>query len=265
MKNNIFSKIGLGRITAIAANSFQEVIRDRILYFIGFYALLLGIASRLLPEIAAGTDEKIFLDLGLGAIGLLSVIVTIFVGTGLINKEIERRTVLVLIPKPISRSEFIIGKHLGLSGVVAVLVAVMTVIYLGFSVWTKINYPLDTILVSILYLFIELCLLAAVALLFGVFTSSLLATLLSFGTYLMGHLSRELVKLGNISENPTIQSFTKILYLVLPDLSRLNLRNEAVYGLLPQPIELLTNLVYSVIYTVLLLAIAIFIFARREF
>ncbi len=87
--------ISILRIWAIAANSFREVIRDRILYFIGFFALLMAFAWRLLPEIAVGTDEKIFLDLGLAAIGLLGVIVAVFVGTGLINKEIDKRTILV--------------------------------------------------------------------------------------------------------------------------------------------------------------------------
>ncbi|NEP37582.1 ABC transporter permease subunit, partial [Moorena sp. SIO3B2] len=101
--------MSLARIWAIAANGFREVIRDRVLYLIGFFALALGIALRLLPEVAATTQDKIFLDLGLAAMGILGVIVAVFVGTGLINKEIEKRTVLVLIPKPLSRAEFIIG------------------------------------------------------------------------------------------------------------------------------------------------------------
>lgn len=253
------------RIWAIATNGFREVIRDRVLYLIGFFALLLGIALLLLPEISAGTHEKIFLDFGLGAIGLLSVVVAVFVGTGLINKEIEKRTVLVLIPKPISRSEFIIGKHLGLCAVLAVLVAVMTLIYFGLLSVSEITYPLATIAVSLLYLLLELILLTAVAMVFGVFTSSILATLLSFGVYLMGHVSHDLVELGKLSKNASIEFFTQSLYLVLPDLSRLNLRNEAVYGLLPPPLELLGHAAYGILYTVLLLAIAILLFSRREF
>ena len=176
------------------------------LYFIGFFALLLGIASRILPEIAAATDGKILLDFGLGAIGLLSVVVAIFVGTGLINKEIEKRTVLVLIPKPISRAELMIGKHLGLWGVLAILVAVMGGIYFSLLSISDIAYPLGSIVVSLVYLLIELGLLVAVALLLGGFTSSLLATLLAFGVYLMGHFSRDLVELGNLSENKSVAS-----------------------------------------------------------
>jgi ABC-type transport system involved in multi-copper enzyme maturation permease subunit len=253
------------RIWAIASNGFREVIRDRILYLIGFFALLLIVALRLLPEIAATTENKILIDFGLAAINLLGVIVAVFVGTGLINKEIEKRTVLVLIPKPLLRAEFIIGKHLGLSGVLAVLVVAMTAIYLLLLSLSRIEFPLGTILVSTLYMFIELCLIAAVALMFGVFTSSLLASLLAFGVYLMGTLSPDLLKLGNLSRNSNIQTLTQGLYLVLPDLSRLNLKNDAVYGILPSPLTLLGNGAYGLFYMMLLLAIAILIFLRREF
>ncbi|MEQ8973886.1 MAG: ABC transporter permease [Coleofasciculus sp. C1-SOL-03] len=255
----------LGRIWTIATNGFQEVIRDRIFYVIGFFALLLVVALPLLREVAATTEDKIFMDLGLAAIGLLGVLVAIFVGTGLINKEIEKRTVLVLIPKPISRAELIIGKHLGLVGVLAVLIIAMTAIYLALLSFNGINYPLASLLISELYQFLELSLIVAVALMFGVFTSSILATLLTFGIYLMGHLSRDVLELGKLSENATIETITQGLFLVLPDLSGLNLKNEAVYGLLPASGILLKNAAYAIFYTILLLAIAILIFSRREF
>ncbi|AOW98950.1 ABC transporter permease [Moorena producens PAL-8-15-08-1] len=257
--------MSLARIWAIAANGFREVIRDRVLYLIGFFALALGISLRLLPEVAATTQDKIFLDLGLAGMGILGVIVSVFVGTGLINKEIEKRTVLVLIPKPLSRAEFIIGKHLGLSGVLAVLVVAMTAIYLLGLRASSIEYPVVSILVSVVYQFLELSLITAVALMFGVFTSSLLATLLTFGVYMMGHLSRDLVELSKLSENPGIERMTQTLYLVIPDLSRLNLKNDAVYGVLPPFPELFLNGIYGLLYIVLLLAIAILIFWQREF
>lgn len=257
--------MSFGRIWAIASNGFREVIRDRILYLIGFFAVLMVMVWRLLPEVAIGTADKILLDFGLAAASILGVIVAVFVGTGLINKEIEKRTILVLIPKPISRAEFIIGKHLGLSGVLAVLVISVTAIYLGILSLSKIDYPLGSLVISSLFLFIELSLLTAAALMFGVFTSSLLATFLSFGVYFVGHLSQDMVRLGKLTENPAFQKFTQGLYLVLPDLSRLDLKNDAVYGVLPSPLALATNALYGVVYTVLLLAIAIFIFSRRQF
>ena len=215
--------MNLFRIWAIAANGFREVIRDRILYVIGFFAIFLALALRLLPEISVGADGKIFLDLGLAATSLLGAIVAIFVGTGLINKEIEKKTVLVLIPKPISRTEFIVGKHLGLSAVLAAMIAIMTVIYLAMLYWAKIPFSLSSILLSQAFLFLELAVLTAVAILFGVFTSSILATLFSFGIYFMGHISKDLLKLGAITKNENIETITKSLYLVLPNLERFNL------------------------------------------
>ncbi|CCI17185.1 Similar to tr/P74719/P74719 [Microcystis aeruginosa PCC 9807] len=257
--------ISILRIWAIAANSFREVIRDRILYFIGFFALLMAFAWRLLPEIAVGTHQKIFLDLGLAAIGLLGVIVAVFVGTGLINKEIDKRTILVLIPKPLSRAEFILGKHLGLSGVLAVMLGVMLVIYLLMLLGMKVSFQPLPLIVSVFYLGLELILIAAVAIAFGVFTSSILATLMTFGVYLMGHISKDLIQLGIISKNPNILAITKNIYLILPDLERLNFRNEAVYGLLPSADVLIANALYSLVYTGLLLGISILIFSRRQF
>lgn len=257
--------ISILRIWAIAANSFREVIRDRILYFIGFFALLMAFAWRLLPEIAVGTHQKIFLDLGLAAIGLLGVIVAVFVGTGLINKEIDKRTILVLIPKPLSRAEFILGKHLGLSGVLAVMLGVMLVIYLVMLLGMKVSFQALPLIVSVFYLGLELILIAAVAIAFGVFTSSILATLMTFGVYLMGHISKDLIQLGIISKNANILAITKNIYLILPDLERLNFRNEAVYGLLPSADVLIANALYSLVYTGLLLGISILIFSRRQF
>ena len=257
--------MNLIRVFTIANNGFKEVIRDRILYFIGFFTLLLILAQRIIPEIAAGTHEKILLDFGIGAIAILSVIVAIFVGTALINKEIEKRTLLMLIPKPISRAELILGKHLGLTVVLGVMVAIMMAIYLGMLSFADISYPTQALIVSGVYLLIELALIVAVSILFGVFTSSILATLLSFGVYLMGHFSEDLVELGKLSKNANIESLTTSLYLVLPNLSRLDLKNEAVYGLLPGSTELLSHALYGVLYTSLLLIISMMIFAQKEF
>lgn len=257
--------MNLIRVFTIANNGFQEVIRERILYFIGFFSLLLILAQRILPEIAAGTHEKILLDVGIGAIAILSVIVAIFIGTALINKEIEKRTLLMLIPKPISRGEIVLGKHLGLTAVLAVMITIMMTIYLGTLSLSQIEYPLGALVTAGVYLLLELSLIVAVAILFGVFTSSILATLLSFGVYLMGHFSEDLVELGKLSKSASVESLTTSLYLVLPNLSRLDLKNEAVYGLLPSSTELFAHAVYGLLYTALLLVLSMMIFAQKEF
>ncbi len=263
----IILAMNLGRISVIATNVFREAVRDRILYIIGFYALILAAAMRLLPEFAATTEQKIFLDFGLAAMSAIGLIIAVFVGTGLVNKEIEKRTILVLIAKPVSRSEFIIGIYSGLLTVLAVLIAAMTVIYLVFLQLEKIAYPTQSILLAAIFLFLQLSLVTAVAITLGVFTSSLLATALTFGIYLMGNITQDLLQLGRLGSSPGIERLTQALYLILPDLSRLDLKNQAVYGLaaLPETNALLTNAGYGLIYIVMLLAIAILIFSQRQF
>jgi Cu-processing system permease protein len=253
------------RLLTIARNAFWQVIRDRILYVIGIFALLMIGAVGLLPEISATTEDKITLDFGIAAIDFLSLIITIFASTSLINQEIEKRTVYLLVAKPISRLELIIGKYLGLSAVLAVLITGMMLIYFMVLSWNQIPYPGLSLSLSGLFLWLKLSLIVAVGLLFGVLTNSLLATLLTLGVYIMGSLSRDLLNIGQFSENLTIERFMTGLYLVLPDLARLDLKNDAVYGQFPSTTILFTNIAYGFLYTILLLSIAIGIFSRREF
>lgn len=257
--------MNLRRVITIAINVFWEVIRDRVLYLVGIFAIIMGAAIRFIPELAASTEQKIILDIGIALIGLLGLLVTVFIGTGLVNKEIEKRTVYVLISKPISRSELILGKYLGLSSVLGVLVFLMMIIYLAFLTLSRISYPALSLWIAGGFIWIELSLLTAVSILFGVFTSSLLAAMLTFSVYIMGHASRDLVTLGKLTKNPTIEAFMMNLYLVLPDLQRLNLKNDAVYGQIPSLPDLLSNGGYAIIYMILLLSLASLIFSRREF
>lgn len=257
----------LGRILVIASHVFREVIRDRILYLVGLFAIILIGSAGFLPLVAAGTQDKILLDLGLAAMGIIGLIVAIFIGTGLVNKEIEKRTVLVLISKPVSPAEFIVGEHLGLSAILAALLISMSAIYLLVLLFTQASFSFLSILTAVFFLWLELSLITAVAIVLGVFTSSLIATLLTFAVYLMGHLSPDIVKLGKLAKNQPLEIVTQGIYLILPDLSRLDLKNQAIYGLtlLPNSQTLFLNFLYGIIYIILLLAIATVIFSRRQF
>ncbi|MBD2137724.1 ABC transporter permease subunit [Anabaena sp. FACHB-1237] len=255
------------RTFVMGKNVFKEVIRDRIVYIIGFYAIILAVAFHAIPEFSATSADKIFLDFGLATMNIIGLIVAIFIGTGLVNKEIEKRTILVLIAKPISRSEFIASKYFGLSAVITVLITAMTIIYVGFLLIGKISYPFTSILLAVLFLILQLSLITAVAVALGVFTSSLIATALTFAVYLMGTITKDLVALGKLSGSQGIMQMTQGLYLILPDLSRLDLKNDAVYGIqaLPDFMTLTINAGYGLIYSFMLLALAILIFLKREF
>jgi ABC-type transport system involved in multi-copper enzyme maturation permease subunit len=259
--------MNFGRLYVIATNVFREVVRDRILFMIGLYIIILATAIYFLPEFAAATEDKMFLDFALAAMNLLGLVVAVFVGTGLINKEIEKRTVLVLIAKPISRAELIVGKYMGLLSLLAVLITAMTVITLVFLQLGKVPYSIASVLISAFFLFLQLSLMTAVAITLGVFTSSLLASVLTFAVYLMGNITQDILQLGRLGRKHGIEILTQALYLVLPDLSRLDVKNDAIYGLaaLPNSTTLISNVGYGLLYTLMLLAIAILIFSQREF
>ncbi|MEM9264422.1 MAG: ABC transporter permease subunit [Cyanobacteria bacterium P01_F01_bin.13] len=262
--------LNFARITVVARNVFLEVIRDRILYLAGLFAVVMVLAALLLPEVAAGTDNKILLDLGMAAINVFTLVVAVFVGTGLVNKEIEKKTVLVLIAKPVSRFEIILGKHFGLAAVIGVLLLVQTGIFIAILTVRGYTFPVGSMLVAIAFMYLEMLLIIAITMMFGVFTSSLLATLLSFGTYLVGHLSTFLLGLTQLTDAVGLKRVVEVMYIILPDLSRLNLKNSAVYGfdalLTDYPaLTLTTNALYGLLYTALLLIITGSIFSRRQF
>jgi ABC-type transport system involved in multi-copper enzyme maturation permease subunit len=254
------------RVSVIAANVFREIFRERALYLLGFYAVALVLAARLLPELSASmADRKILLDVGLAGIQILGLVLAIFVGTSLVNREVEKRTLLVLMAKPVSRSEFIVGKFVGLSSVLAVLVAAMAAIYVIVLEVMRIGYPKQATLIAVGFLWLLLSLMTAVAIGFGALMNSLLAIVMTVAVYFMGTLSGDLVNLGRLTENPTIQRMTQAFYLVVPDFSRLDLKNQAVYNILPSPDVLLQNAGYGVLYIVLILTISSMLFAAREF
>jgi ABC-type transport system involved in multi-copper enzyme maturation permease subunit len=256
----------VGRVQVVAANVFREVIRDRVLYFLVIYGVILALAARLLPELSAlGTDRKILVDLGLAVMQVLGLVLAIFVGTNLINKEIEKRTLLVLMAKPLSRSEFLIGKHLGLTAVLGVLLAAMTCIYLIVLEVTGTPYLKQPTLITVGFLWLLLSLVTAFAIGFGSRMSSLLATMMTIAVYCMGTLSGDIVALGKLTENPAIMQMTRMIYLVLPDLSRLDLKNQAVYNALPSLAMLSQNALYGILYLVFVLTIASLLFSAREF
>ncbi len=255
------------RIWTIAYNAFLEVWRAKIAYLLLVYGAGLLMAIALVPQISAGNSAgKIVLDGCLAATSILGLLVTLLVGTRLVDREIERRTILLAIAKPLSRTEFMLGKHLGLSLLLAALVTGATAIHtIGLGLWGEATFDGGAIALTALFTWLELVVIAAVALLFGSFTSPLLAVVLTLAVYAMGHISRNLLTIGIQLKDPFLQRLTEILYLILPDLERFNLKNFAVYGLIPEGNLLMGDALYGVLYCTVLLCAAIFAFSRREF
>src|SRR6185369_10633147 len=189
----------LGRIGAIARNAFREAVRDRVLYNLVFFVLLLTVAAIFLGELSGGQEKRIIVHLGLSAMLLFGVFISIFVGVGLVYKEIERRTVYAIFSKPVGRGEFLVGKYLGLC-----LTLLLNVLVMGLGVSLALLYvshgwdPLiPKIWPAVLLSYMELMLLTATALLFSSFSSPTLSALLTFMVFIIGHFSADLKSLAN--------------------------------------------------------------------
>ncbi len=254
-------------IVAIAANVFREAIRNRVLYAVGIHGCILLLAALLLPRIAGGAQFKMLPDIGLASMEAIAVAIAIAVGSRMIEQEIDRRTILILVSKPITRAEFILGKFFGLGAVLAAMLGLMLGLFL-ITLWSQSNdFSVVLAILSTGFLLLRLLLVVAIILLFGSFSSALLAMLMSLTVYLIGNLSQDLIRIGKATENLDLEQLTRGLYLILPDLSRLDIKNDVVYGFagLPDSSVLLGNAVYGVVYTIALLAITIGIFSRRQF
>lgn len=257
----------IGRIGAIALNAFREAVRDRVLYNLVLFVLLLVAAAIFIGELSAGQERKIIVDLGLSAMLLFGVFIAIFVGVGLVYKEIERRTIYAIFSKPVGRGEFIVGKYLGLG-----LTLLVNVVIMGAGVSLALIYvsrgfdPLALkIWPAILLIYVELMVLTGVALLFSSFSSPALSALLTFFIFIIGHFSADLKSLATTMGSTGARWLFRSLYYLLPNLANLSYITPAAHGQLPPPAFVATTILYSLIYIVVILSAATLIFRRRNF
>jgi ABC-type transport system involved in multi-copper enzyme maturation permease subunit len=263
-------------IKHIAINVFRESIRDRVLYMLLLFAVLLIAASFLLGQLTAGQDLKIIKDLGLAATAAFGVLIAVFIGIGLVSKEVERRSIYAVISKPISRSQFIAGKYAGLVLTLAVNVTVMTcALYLVLAFMTYTAPPAvrgswdapgtDPVMLKAVWLiFVELLLVTAIALFFSTFSSPVLSAAFTFGLYVAGHFNAELRNIERIADSRAAVWLARGLYHVLPDLAAFDVKTEVVHGLHVSAGYLVTTTAYGVAYIAALLLGGTFIFSRRD-
>jgi Cu-processing system permease protein len=264
-------------ISCIALSVFRESIRDRVPYNLVLFAVLLMAASFFLGQLTAGQDVKIIKDLGLAATALFGLFIAIFIGIGLVSKEVERRSIYALLAKPISRQQLVLGKYAGLVLTLAVNVAVMTLaLYavLAYMTWTTAP-PLQTswdapgidprLLKAVFLIFVELMLVTALALFFSTFSTPLLSAVLTLGLYIVGHFNADLRNFESVVESRSAAWLARALYHFLPDLSAFDVKTQVVHGLDVPAGYLALTAGYGVLYIALLLAAAILIFSRRDF
>ena len=264
-------------VSTVAVNVFRESVRDRVPYNLVLFAVLLIASSFLLGQLTAGQDIKIIKDLGLAATAVFGLFIAVFIGIGLVSKEVERRSIYALLAKPVSRSQFVAGKYAGLTLTLAVNVAVMSAalyLLLAYMAWVE-PAPLKAaweapatdpaLLKAILLIFVELMLVTAIALFFSTFSSPILSAALTFGLYIAGHFNADLRNFENVVDSAPAAWLARALYHLLPDFAAFDIKLQVVHGLPITAGYMLTTVGYGACYIAALLLAAMLIFSRRDF
>jgi ABC-type transport system involved in multi-copper enzyme maturation permease subunit len=251
-------------IGVIALNTFRENLRDKILYNLLLFAGLLIAASLLLSSLSMGEQEKIVTDMGLAAINLIGVVIAVFVGIGLVSKEIERRTIYTIMARPISRVQFVLGKYLGLVVTLSVNLSIMLLVFL-FTIWWSGASVHISLLQAVELIFVELLVVTALALFFSTFSSAMVSASMTLGLYGIGHLTPDLKGIAEKSQNELATMLLTGIYYLCPNLEMLNIKGQAAAGVSVSLAYQSMATVYGLFYASLLLALSCVIFQRRDF
>lgn len=251
-------------VLSLARHTILDALREKAFMVVGLFALLLLGASRLLSPLALGEGRRVTLDLGLGGIAVLGLLLLILLGTRMVHREIDRKTILLLLSKPIRREEFILGKFLGLVGVLSISVAGM-VLLLATILWASGHAVEPALAVAGYYAWLELVVLSAVAMLLTAFTSPVLSTLFLLGLYLAGHLAGSLLDLAAMLPAGGARQMFEAVFWVLPRLDLFSYTLEVVHGVPIDAGQVLGATLYAVVYSVGALALGALAFRSREF
>jgi ABC-type transport system involved in multi-copper enzyme maturation permease subunit len=262
---------------AIAVNVFRESVRDKVLYNLVLFAVVLIVASYMIGQLTAGQDVKIIKDLGLAATSVFGLFIAVFIGIGLVSKEVERRSIYALLAKPIHRYQLVLGKYFGLTLTLAVNVAVMAaalyavLAYMSWGVSENVARTWDApavdpaLLKAVALMLVELMLVTAIALFFSTFSTPMLSAAFTFAVFIVGHFSSDLRNFQDVVDSPVAARLARGLYWVLPNLAQFDVKTAVVHG---QPVPLgylAVTIAYGACYIAMLLVISMFVFSRRDF
>jgi Cu-processing system permease protein len=253
------------RVAYVAWNTFREAVRDRVLYNLIFFALLMVGASLLFGQISIGISKIVLVNLGLTAISLFGVVIAIFIGIALVSKEIDKKTLYTILSRPVRRWEFIVGKFGGLAWTLVVNTACMAVGFFaallalthGF-VRTDVN-----LLVAIYFIVLEFIVVTAIALLFSSFSSPVLSAVFALALFVIGTFSEDLRGFAAMSQGAGRILATAVAYIV-PNLGSLNVISLVAHDMPVAPSLVLYNTAYSLVYAAAMLAGAVIIFEHRN-
>jgi ABC-type transport system involved in multi-copper enzyme maturation permease subunit len=253
------------RIGYVAFNTFREAVRDRVLYNLVAFAVLLSGAAILVGEISIDIERLVVVNLGLTAVSLFGVVIAIFMGIGLVSKEIEKKTLYTVLSRPVRRWEFVVGKFFGLTGTLVVNTFFMAIgVFLALLYVAHKFEKADTaVLIALYFIVLEFLIVCALALLFSSFSTPLMSSVFTFALFLIGSLADDLRGFARMTHGLTGALATGVAYLV-PNFSAFNIINQAAHGD-PVPGRLIAyNTAYALLYSAMTISGAVLIFQRRN-
>lgn len=253
------------RVSSIARNTFREAVRDRVLYNLIVFALLMVGAALLFGQISIGIHRIVLVNLGLTAISIFGVVIAIFIGIGLVSKEIDKRTLYTVLTRPVRRWEFILGKFFGLVGTL-----VVNTLFMAAGFFAALFYLAHTfarsdvsLLVALYFIVLQFAIVTAVALLFSSFSSPLLSAVFTFAIFVIGTFSEDLRSFAGMAKGPAGWISTAVAFVV-PNFSALNVISQVAHETPVAPALIISNTIYALLYAAYAVAAAALIFEHRN-
>lgn len=249
---------------AMVWNGFREARRNRVTVVVGAFAAVVLLSSTLVTEVTVATFDRVLTDFGLGMMSLILVFLTIFLSSGLLSREIERRTIFLVVSKPVSRSQFLLARLAGNMLTLAVLMAAMMLIFISQMALFMVSVNTTQIL-AVVGLWFELLVLTSAGILFSSFAGPAVSAIATTGIYFAGHLANDLFDIARRLDDGPVKTVATALYYLLPNLERMNFRPQATYALPVDASTFFSGIGYGLGWAALFTAAAIFIFERRDF
>ncbi|MFW5959844.1 MAG: ABC transporter permease [Chitinivibrionales bacterium] len=247
----------------IALNTLKETIRNKVLYNILFIAILAIYLSISFGEWSVFARTKVIQDFGLATMSLSGLLLAIFIGVGMLGKELESKTVYQLASKPVRRSSIILGKFAGLCITLLLNFLLLTLFFLGVLLAIGGSVEPD-LLTGILLSGCELAVIISIAVFFSTVTNSTVSAFLTLAVYIAGHFN-DLMEISMIAQKNVFHAFIlKIIYYIIPNLEHFNIRSNVVYNI-PLPSSYIPfALLYAFLFTALFLTLACAVFSRKD-
>jgi ABC-type transport system involved in multi-copper enzyme maturation permease subunit len=261
----------IGRIYAIALNTFREAIRNKVLYGVIVLAIGANLFALVLGQMSLHEEARVATDVGLAAVSLFGSITAIVLGVSLLYNEVKKRTIHTILAKPIHRFEFVLGKYGGMAFTLSLLVGVFTLFLWGllFGVAVPVTALIHK---AVLLAYLEVLVVAALAVFFSSFSSPYLSGTFTFGLFVLGRVSPEWRRAAEGAHSAWIRRPAQLGFSLVPDLDLFSISggefegaHVSVHGDFVSWAYVGQAAVYAACVIAILLGLASLIFRWRDF